>query len=344
MSAEIGFSRRWWGNFTVTDNRAIGPQDFDIYTFTAPSDPRLPSSGQPVSYYLRNNQTAFGAVDNYLTLADNYGGIKAYWQGLELNVNARATNSITLQGGFTTGAGTRDLCALGAAVPELYSTVGILLSAATSPIEQVSACRVEEPWLWNWRGLATYIVPKIDVQVSAIMRSQANVQATNDPASNGLAMNATFFQTNAAIQAALGRPIAGGASTVALDLAKPGASLSGPAQHGGYALHEDHQDRSHAHQRGRRFVQPAQRQHRHLVQPELRDRRLHLAASERHPEPALRALQRHRGLLISDVRSHLVALAPGFTKPSGREGRESSWTNRPGIAPQVRSARRLRVA
>ena len=74
-----------------------------------------------------------------------------------------------------------------------------------------------------WRGLASYSVPKIDVQVSAIMRSQANVQATNDPGSNGLAQNATFFQTNAAVLAALGRPIAGGASTVALDLARPGA-------------------------------------------------------------------------------------------------------------------------
>jgi hypothetical protein len=66
------------------------------------------------------------------------------------------------------------------------------------------------------------MVPKIEVQVSAIMRSQPNVQATNDPASNGLAQYSTYFQTNAAIQAALGRPIAGGASTVALDLAKPG--------------------------------------------------------------------------------------------------------------------------
>jgi hypothetical protein len=81
---------------------------------------------------------------------------------------------------------------------------------------------VQEPWLWAWRGLASYIVPKIDVQVSAIMRSQPNLMATNDPASNGLAQNATFFQTNAAIQAALGRPIAGGATTVALDLALPG--------------------------------------------------------------------------------------------------------------------------
>jgi hypothetical protein len=217
VSAEIGYSRRSWGNFTVTDNRAIGPQDFDTYTFTAPSDPRLPSSGQPVSYYLRNDRTAFGAVDNYLTLADNYGDVTAYWQGVEMTVNARVHDGLTLQGGFTSGAGTRDFCDVASAVPEIYTQTGSWLLN-----HQSSACRVDEPWLWAWRGLASYTVPKIDVQVSAIMRSQANVTATNDPASNGLAMSATVFQTNAAIQAALGRPIAGGASTATLDLAKLG--------------------------------------------------------------------------------------------------------------------------
>jgi hypothetical protein len=223
VSAEIGFSRRWWGNFTVTDNRAIGPQDFDSYTFTAPSDPRLAASGQPVTYLLRNNRTPFGAVDNYLTLADNYGNLEAYWQGVEMTVNARVNTGLTVQGGFTSGAGTRDLCDITPQVPELYYTTGtMLLNTGNSPIQQVSACRVEEPWLWSWRGLASYIVPKVDVQVSAIMRSQPNITATNDPASNGLAANATFFQTNAAVQAALGRPIAGGAPTVALNLTKPG--------------------------------------------------------------------------------------------------------------------------
>ena len=60
------------------------------------------------------------------------------------------------------------------------------------------------------------------MQVSAIARSQPNVAATNDPASNGISMNANFFQTNAAVTAALGRGIAGGAPTVNLDLALPG--------------------------------------------------------------------------------------------------------------------------
>ena len=73
VAVDIGYSRRWWGNFTVTDNLAVGPADFDTYTRTSPSHPDLPDGGQPVSYQLRNLRTPFGAVDNYLTLANNYG-------------------------------------------------------------------------------------------------------------------------------------------------------------------------------------------------------------------------------------------------------------------------------
>ena len=56
----------------MTDNRAIGPQDFDIYTFTALGPA---SSGQWTAGILlpEEQSTAFGAVDNYLTLASNYG-------------------------------------------------------------------------------------------------------------------------------------------------------------------------------------------------------------------------------------------------------------------------------
>ena len=32
VSAEFGYSRRSWGNFTYTDNRAIAASDFDTYT------------------------------------------------------------------------------------------------------------------------------------------------------------------------------------------------------------------------------------------------------------------------------------------------------------------------
>ncbi|HEY6509618.1 MAG TPA: carboxypeptidase regulatory-like domain-containing protein [Vicinamibacterales bacterium] len=215
MSVEFGYSRRSWGNFTFTDNRAIGPADFDQYRFTVPTHPDLPTSGQTLSY-LMLKPTAFGRVDNYLAPASDYADPTFYWQGVEMTVNARMNNGLTLQGGFTTGGGVRDLCEVAAQLPELHQAGGLLGN------RDVAACRVEEPWLWAWRGLANYVVPKIDVQVSGIMRSMANVTATNDPASNGLSQSANYFEPAANIVAQLGRPVAGNASQVTLDLARLG--------------------------------------------------------------------------------------------------------------------------
>ena len=215
VSVEFGYSRRSWGNFTFTDNLAIGPEDFDQYRFTVPSDPRLPASGQTLNYYMLK-PTAFGRVKNYLAPASDYADPTFYWQGLEMTVNARIDNGLTMQGGFTTGGGVRDLCEVAARLPELHQAGGLLVN------RDVAACRVEEPWLWTWRGLASYVVPKVDVQVSGIMRSMANVAATNDPASNGLSMSANYFEPAARIVAQLGRPVAGGAPQVTLDLARLG--------------------------------------------------------------------------------------------------------------------------
>ena len=73
-----------------------------------------------------------------------------------------------------------------------------------------------------WVGLANYVVPKIDVQVSGILRSQPNSAATNDPGSNGASASANYIVANAAVTAALGRPLAGNAQNVTLDLSQPG--------------------------------------------------------------------------------------------------------------------------
>jgi hypothetical protein len=216
VSVEFGYSRRSWGNLTFTDNRAIGPADFDQYRFTAPTHSNLPTGGEQLTYLLLK-PAAFGKVDNYLALASDYADPAFYWQGLEMTVNARTGGGLTLQGGFTTGGGVRDLCDLAAQLPELYSQpLGMLQN------KDVGACRIDEPWLWAWRGLANYIVPKVDVQVSAILRSQPNVLATNDPGSNGLSQSANYFEQAANVVAQLGRPVAGNAPQVTLDLARLG--------------------------------------------------------------------------------------------------------------------------
>jgi hypothetical protein len=180
---------------------------------TSKTSPACSLSGETISFPLLKPE-AFGRQDNYLTRADDYGDVTSYWQGLELTVNARPNSGLTLQGGFTTGGGTRDNCEVTAAQPELLTVLGVQ--------QAISSCRVSEPWLWAWRGLVNYTVPKIDVQVSGILRSMENIAATNDPGSNGQSANANLVVPNSVVQAALGRPLAGGATTVTVNLALPG--------------------------------------------------------------------------------------------------------------------------
>ena len=40
-SMDVSYFRRWYGNFTVTDNLTIAPTDFDPFNITAPVDSRL---------------------------------------------------------------------------------------------------------------------------------------------------------------------------------------------------------------------------------------------------------------------------------------------------------------
>ena len=40
LSVDVAFNRRWWSNFYVTDNQALGPNDFDRFTITAPTRQR----------------------------------------------------------------------------------------------------------------------------------------------------------------------------------------------------------------------------------------------------------------------------------------------------------------
>jgi hypothetical protein len=216
LSVELGYSRRSWGNLTFQDNRAVSPADFDKYRFTVPNDPNLSRAGETLEYYMLK-PTAFGRVDNYLAPASDYGTPTFYWQGMDMTVNARMSNGVTVQGGFTTGQGVRDMCELAGKLPELYSQPLFMLQN-----KDVGGCATSEPFLWSWRGLANYVIPKVDVQVSAIMRSQPNLAATNDPASNGLSMSANFFETSANVAAQLGRGLAGNAPLATLDMARLG--------------------------------------------------------------------------------------------------------------------------
>jgi hypothetical protein len=222
VSIDVGYNRRWWGNHFFTDNRAIGPQDFDVATITAPSNPNLPNGGgYPVTFVTRNSRSPLGATDNYYTFADDYGDVTTYWHGVDFAVNARTSNGITFQGGTSTGRGVRDYCEITDALPEIFVTPLTVLANA-----QVDACAASEPWLTTFRSSVTYTIPRIDVLVAGSIRSTPNtVPSTVNTfvATNGLSVPANYNVTSAILQqSSLGRPLAPGLAFQTVDLTVPG--------------------------------------------------------------------------------------------------------------------------
>jgi hypothetical protein len=221
VAIEVAYNRRWFGNFFFTDNRAIGPEDFDVATITAPSNPNLPGGGgYPVRFVTRNSRSPLGATDNYYTFASDYGDVRAYWHGVDLSVNARTASGITVQGGASTGRGVHDYCKVTEKLPETYVTPASVLIN-----EQVDACNITEPWLTTYRGLVAYTIPKIDVLLSGSMRSTPGVQPSTVNtfvATNGTPIAANYNVNNQILQgSSLGRPLAGLAFQT-VDLVLPG--------------------------------------------------------------------------------------------------------------------------
>ena len=228
VSVELGYIRRTWGNTQATVNRALTPSDFDPFVYNVPSDPKLPGGGGYALTFYDVNPAKFGQADNFRSFADDLGGVTNTYNGVDMTVNARLRD-VTVQGGFSTGNRVEDDCGLVQAHPDSYIFVGwggsspfIVDSPFVGGLGQwpQEFCHRESGWQTNWKGLASYNVPRIDVLVSGTFRSLPFAGA-DFPSISGQSLNAQalalFFETN------LGRPFAGGNIPVQfLNLVKPG--------------------------------------------------------------------------------------------------------------------------
>jgi hypothetical protein len=200
VSVEVGYFRRWWDNFQVTDNLALGPSDFDPFTITAPADPRLPGGGgYTITDLYDVRPSKFGQVDNFFTAASNFGDQIQRWHGVDVTINARIRNGLTFQGGTSTGRTVTDQCDVGPKVD--------------SPSARF--CRIETPFLTQVKALGAYTIPKVDIQLSATFQSKPGVQ-----------LAANYNAPNALVVPSLGRGLAGGAANVSVNLIEP-ATLYG---------------------------------------------------------------------------------------------------------------------
>jgi hypothetical protein len=224
-SLEIGYNRRWFDNFYVYDNVNLNANSFETLSFTAPTDPKLGEfSGQPVSYLTLKPGVAVsvpGTVQNLFRPAKDFGDPSVYWHGFDVIVNARLRNSLQVQGGTTTGHGITDYCSVWANLPEAYNLAltNPALSPSTTSWFQKQDCRIDEKWQTQFRGLASYSIPKIDVLVSTVLQFKPSASpgpTDTTVATNGPALNANYTVPADTATAALGRAIAGGFTQVNL--------------------------------------------------------------------------------------------------------------------------------
>jgi hypothetical protein len=218
VAIDLSYNRRWWGNFFVTDNLALGPQDFDQVTITAPQHPNLTNGGgYPVPFLTRNARTALGATDNYFTSMNDYGDATAYWHGVDAQISARLTRQLFVQLGASGGRGVRDYCDVTEKLPEMYGAGGMFAN------QQLGACAVSEDWLTSVRGLASWTIPRIDVLVSGTFRSTPGVApAGGSVASNGNSLSANYNVSSAFLLAQTGRPLTPGLAQQTVNLLPQG--------------------------------------------------------------------------------------------------------------------------
>jgi hypothetical protein len=195
LSAEVTYNRRSFGNFTATDNVLVSPSDYNSYSIVAPVDSRLPNGGgYTIDDLWDIIPTKFGQSDELVVPAEDIGNRISYWHGVDVNISGRMRNSLMFQGGTSTGRAVTDTCDVN---PKLEN-----------PSKRF--CRVVAPFATQFKGLMSYTIPKITVQLSSTIQSLPGASL----AANLVVPSGTVAQT-------LGRPLSGSANSVTINLIPP---------------------------------------------------------------------------------------------------------------------------
>ena len=210
IAIDVGYFRRWAGNFVITDNRAVTAADFTAFLVTAPTSfagATIPlpddAAGRTTSGFYDVNPNKFGVVDNYVTLAKKLGvgDQSQVWNGVDITINARPTNGFVVQGGFSSGKQVTDNCAVRDVAPEIGVT-------AFNPFNP-PYCHIGQNFQHQMKFLGTYLIPRVDVQFGVTFQS-----------SPGPSIAANYFVPASNISG-LGRPLSSGATTVMYNLIDP---------------------------------------------------------------------------------------------------------------------------
>jgi hypothetical protein len=190
ISASMSYYRRINGGFLVTDNIANTAADFTQFSVTAPTDSRLPTSGQKLTVFdvnpVLSDGRPFSATTNVTKFASDYGNQYRHWDGFDIASNVRL-QAFSLQGGVTLGKTMTDNCEIARKLPEVL---------ASTPME---FCHNETGWQPQFKMIGSYDIPWQDLRFSS------NFQSLPGPG-----LQAGVIYASADVTAALGRGLSGG--------------------------------------------------------------------------------------------------------------------------------------
>jgi hypothetical protein len=225
ISAEVQWNKRWFYGYYVSRNLALDPvADWNVFNITAPADSRLPGGGGYTVTGLHDVvPNKFGQANFQIQAADNYGNQYQYWSGFDFTVAMRATHGLSFQGGTSTGQTVQDLCSVSSQLPDpLLASQSLAVGVSTPGFSALNGgnggmapgqyCHLESGFLTQFRGLSSYQVPKVDVEVSATFQSKPGAQ-----------LAANYNMPAAQVATFLGRAPSGGAANVTINLVTPGA-------------------------------------------------------------------------------------------------------------------------
>jgi hypothetical protein len=187
----------------------------------------LPNGGgYPVNGLYDIVPTKFGQANYEVQPSKNYGNDSQYWSGIDLNFSVRPTSGLMFQGGTSTGQTVQDFCELSTALPEsnlpVVSTgIGISIPgrvilnnpAGSTPVGPTPTqyCHITSGFLTQFRGVGSYQIPKIDVELSATYQSKPGQQ-----------LGANYAVPSTVVAQSLGRPLAGSVANVTVNMIQPG--------------------------------------------------------------------------------------------------------------------------
>jgi hypothetical protein len=204
VSVYAGYSRRWFGNLTVTQNQAVTNASFTSYCINIPTAPSvtgvpLPNAGgQQCGYSDLIKQVA---PNNLVQLASNFGGISDVYDGFDFDANARLGRGMLVSGGVSLGRERYNICNL---IGDLSINAAGVGTIGTTVPRTAAYCDVHPPFQPNVKGQVTYPFPW-GINGSLSFQSLPGAQ-----------INANYPLTNSTPGLTLGRPFSGVPPSVSL--------------------------------------------------------------------------------------------------------------------------------